>query len=219
MEIWKARNGAAALRYFVAVAEEGSLTLAAAKRLHTAQPSLSRQIRDLEYEVGVQLMSRSVHGIELTAAGRAFLDHARLAITQAEAAGRRRGVPRNRQSDFRHGLPNRTGSGVAAACHQAFFATNWSISILGFRATIRRRLQTTCSAAELDVAFLRREPKPDLEYKTIAKEPLVVILPSDHPLAKAKAIDPHDLTGQTFIGISEIPRVLRSIVNDYLKRA
>src|SRR6202043_1367769 len=74
------------LRYFIAVAEEGSLTLAAEKRLHTAQPSLSRQIRDLEYEVGVQLMSRSVHGIELTAAGKAFLDHARLALTQAEAA-------------------------------------------------------------------------------------------------------------------------------------
>src|SRR6266853_6671832 len=75
------------LRYFVAVAEEGSLTVAAEKRLHTAQPSLSRQIRDLEYEVGVQLMSRSVHGIELTAAGRAFLDHARLALSQVEAAG------------------------------------------------------------------------------------------------------------------------------------
>src|SRR5712672_702462 len=74
------------LRYFIAVAEEGSLTLAAEKRLHTAQPSLSRQIRDLEKEVGVPLISRSVHGIKLTAAGRAFLDHARLALTQAEAA-------------------------------------------------------------------------------------------------------------------------------------
>jgi LysR family transcriptional regulator, hca operon transcriptional activator len=74
------------LRYFIAVAEAGSLTVAAEKKLHTAQPSLSRQIRDLEYEVGVQLMSRSVHGIELTAAGRAFLDHARLALTQTEAA-------------------------------------------------------------------------------------------------------------------------------------
>src|ERR1700730_2906164 len=74
------------LRYFIAVAEEGSLTLAAEKKLHTAQPSLSRQIRALEYEVGVPLMSRSVRGIELTDAGRAFLDHARLALAQAEAA-------------------------------------------------------------------------------------------------------------------------------------
>src|SRR3984957_8838776 len=74
------------LRYFVAVAEAGSFSVAAEKKLHTAQPSLSRQIRDLEYEVGVPLMNRSVHGIELTAAGRAFLDHARLALTQAEAA-------------------------------------------------------------------------------------------------------------------------------------
>ena len=58
------------LRYFVAVAEEGSVTLAAAHRLHTAQPSLSRQLRDLEREVGAQLLIRSVRGIELTAASR-----------------------------------------------------------------------------------------------------------------------------------------------------
>jgi LysR family hca operon transcriptional activator len=58
------------LRYFVAVAEEGSVTLAAERRLHTAQPSLSRQIRDLELEVGAQLMTRSTRGVEVTAAGR-----------------------------------------------------------------------------------------------------------------------------------------------------
>ena len=74
------------LRYFIAVAEAGSLTVAAEKRLHTAQPSLSRQIRDLEYEVGVQLMSRSVHGIEFNSPPGAPLDHALKALTQAEAA-------------------------------------------------------------------------------------------------------------------------------------
>ena len=46
-----------------------------------------------------------------------------------------------------------------------------------------------------------------------------MILPSDHPLADRKTIEPHDLVGETFIGISEIPRVLRSVVNDYLKRS
>src|SRR5260370_18379489 len=73
-------------RDFIAVAQEGTLTLAAEKRLHPAQPSLSRQIRDLEYEVGVELLSRSVHGVKLTAAGKAFLDHARLALAQVDAA-------------------------------------------------------------------------------------------------------------------------------------
>jgi LysR family transcriptional regulator, hca operon transcriptional activator len=74
------------LRYFVAIAEAGSLTVAAARKLHTSQPSLSRQIRDLEGEVGAQLLTRRARGIELTPAGRAFLDHARLMLSQAEAA-------------------------------------------------------------------------------------------------------------------------------------
>src|SRR4029077_18703469 len=59
---------------------------------------------------------------------------------------------------------------------------------------------------------------PDLEYKLVAEEPLVVDLPSDHPLAERKAIDLHDLVGETFIGISRVPRVLRTVINDYLKR-
>src|SRR6266550_2250445 len=99
------------LRYFVAVAEEGSVTLAAERRLHTAQPSLSRQIRDLEMEVGAQLLVRSVRGIELTPAGRAFLDHARLALSQVEAAGEaaRRAT---RQGILRHGLSDRNRDGL-----------------------------------------------------------------------------------------------------------
>src|ERR1700753_2678232 len=74
------------LRYFVAVAEEGSLTHAAERRLHTAQPSLSRQIRDLELEVGVKLLERRPRGIALTPAGRGVLDHARMVLLQVETA-------------------------------------------------------------------------------------------------------------------------------------
>ena len=71
---------------------------------------------------------------------------------------------------------------------------------------------------KLDIAFLRREQKSDLEYKLVAEQPLVVVLPSDHPLATRDAIDPHDLVGETFIGISSMPRVLRAVINDYLTR-
>src|SRR5258708_37869873 len=75
------------LRYFVAVAEEGRLPVAAQKRLNPAQPSMSRQIHDLELELGVQLLNRGPRGIELTPSGRVFLDHARVALLQVEAAG------------------------------------------------------------------------------------------------------------------------------------
>ena len=95
------------LRYFVAVAETGSLTLAAEKRLHTAQPSLSRQIRDLEQEVGVQLLNRSPLGAELTDAGRAFLDHARLSLIQAEAAAEARRQAADTRQVPRHRQPGR----------------------------------------------------------------------------------------------------------------
>src|SRR5437879_13490084 len=73
-------------RYFVAVAEAGSLAVAGEQILHTSQPSLSRQIRDLEEEVGARLLTRRARGIELTPAGRAFLDHARSVLSQVEAA-------------------------------------------------------------------------------------------------------------------------------------
>jgi DNA-binding MarR family transcriptional regulator len=78
-------NGVTTFRYFVAVAEAGSLTVAAARKLQTSQPSLSRQIRDLEDEVGTALLTRRARGIELTPAGRAFLDQAPALLSQAEA--------------------------------------------------------------------------------------------------------------------------------------
>src|ERR1700677_3558542 len=74
------------LRYFVAVTETKNLTLAAKEKLHKSQPSLSRQIRDLEEEVGAQLMTRTARGVELTPSGRAFLDHVRTVLSQVDAA-------------------------------------------------------------------------------------------------------------------------------------
>jgi LysR family transcriptional regulator, hca operon transcriptional activator len=206
------------LRYFIAVAEEGSLTVAAEKRLHTAQPSLSRQIRDLEYEVGVPLLSRSVHGVELTAAGRAFLDHARLALTQAEAAAeaaRRAAQPAKPTFAMGFQIGQEVDWLPRATSILRDELPNIDIRVSSdHSATLADELQRR----KLDIAFLRVQQRPDLEYKLVAREPLVVILPSDHALAARDAIDPHDLVGEKFIGISNVPHVLRTVVSDYLKR-
>src|SRR5215471_7313877 len=74
------------LRYFVAVAEMENVSRAATQKLHVAQPSLSRQIRDLEEEVGVPLFERTARSVRLTDAGRAFLDEARAILKHAEEA-------------------------------------------------------------------------------------------------------------------------------------
>jgi LysR family hca operon transcriptional activator len=207
------------LRYFVAVAEEGSVKVAAEKRLHTAQPSLSRQMRDLEYQVGVPLMTRSVRGIELTEAGRGFLDHARLALAQADAAVEAaRRIAHPAKPVFAMGIL--TGHEVdclpAATRMLQDQLVNIEIRVFsGFSTTLAGDLQR----GRLDVAFLRREPDMDLEYRPVAQERFVVILPSDHPLAAREAIDPRELVGETFIGISRVPRVLRAVVSGYLKRS
>jgi LysR family hca operon transcriptional activator len=206
------------LRYFIAVTEEGSLTIAAKKRLHTAQPSLSRQIRDLEYEVGVPLLTRSVHGVELTAGGRAFLDHARLALTQAEAAAEaaRRAMQPSKQV-FAMGFT--TGQEVDWLPRATGLLRNELASIeIRVSSDHSSTLADELVRGKLDIAFVRAEQLPDLELRPLAKEPLVAILPSDHKLAQRKSVDVRDFVGETYIGISGVPRVLRSLIADYFKR-
>jgi LysR family hca operon transcriptional activator len=208
------------LRYFVAVAETGSLTVAAEKRLHTAQPSLSRQIRDLEYQVGAQLMTRSARGIELTAAGRAFLDHARLALAQVEAAG---------EAARRAARPAKPSFALGFLTGQEMDWLPEALRILrdelpNIEVTVSSQyspdLADALTRGKLDVAFLRPEPDmPDLVFRPVVKEPLVVVLPSDHPLTARDAIDPLDIAGETFISVSKSAPVLRVVIDEYLKRS
>jgi LysR family hca operon transcriptional activator len=208
------------LRYFVAVAEEGSLTVAAERRLHTAQPSLSRQIRDLEYEVGAQLLTRSARGIELTAAGRAFLDHARMALAQTQAAveAARRAAQPAKPSFALGFLTGQEMDWLPDAMHiLKDELPNIDVTV---SSDYSPRLADDLTRGKLDVAFLRPEPQmPDLAYKVVMTEPLVLVLPSDHHLASRKVIAIEDIADETFIGMSKSAPTLQAIIDDYLKRS
>jgi len=207
------------LRYFVAVVEEGSLTTAAERRLHTSQPSLSRQIRDLEYQVGAELLSRSVHGVKLTDAGKAFLDHARLALTQVDAAV---------EAARRAAQPARKTFAIG---FQTGHEMNWLPRVMHVLRDELKNIEVKVSSdyspdlaealvrGRLDLAFLRVEPGHDLGYHVVDREPLIVLMPSDHRLTAKQAIDPHELVGEIFIGGSNKASVLRAVTEDYLRRS
>jgi LysR family transcriptional regulator, hca operon transcriptional activator len=208
------------LRYFVAVAEEKSITVAATRRLRTAQPSLSRQLRELETEVGAQLMTRSARGIELTAAGKVFLDHARLALAQIEAAAsaaRRAAHPEERTLAL----------GFLSGCEPQWLPAATHVlreELPRIEVTISSKhspqLAEGLATGKLDAAFLRPEERyPDLAYKVLIREPLIVVLPSDHRLASRETIGPQDLAGETFIGMADQAPVLHSIIEDYFRRS
>jgi LysR family hca operon transcriptional activator len=82
------------------------------------------------------------------------------------------------------------------------------------------QLASALVKGNVDAAFLRREKGvPELAYRVLVKEPLVVVLPSDHRLAALKAISPGDLVGETFVGVSDTAPVLRVVIDDYLKQS
>jgi LysR family hca operon transcriptional activator len=207
------------LRYFVAVVEEGSLTTAAERRLHTSQPSLSRQIRDLEYQVGAELLSRSVQGVELTAAGKAFLDHARLALMQVDAAVEAaRTAAQPARKTFAIGF--QTG-------HEMHWLPRAMNVLRDELKSIEVKVSSDYSPdlaealvrGRLDLAFLRVEPGYDLEYHVVDREPLIVLMPSDHRLTAKQAIHPREFVGEIFIGGANKASVLRAVTEDYLRRS
>jgi DNA-binding transcriptional LysR family regulator len=189
------------IRYFLAVAEEGNFTRAAA-RIGIGQPPLSQQIRDLEAEVGAALFHRVPHGAELTAAGEAFLGEAKASLASAEKA------------KLAAQRANRGETGKLALGFTASSAFNPVVSatIRRFRAQWREvRLSLTemntlalmerLNRGELDATFMRPslDDPPGVRLKRLDDEPMVVALPANHPLAKYERLPLALLSKEPFI--------------------
>ncbi len=207
------------LRYFIAVAEEGGLLTAAQRRLNTSQPSLSRQIRDLEAEVGVKLLERQARGVALTAAGKVFLDHARLALLQVEAATE--GARRAEQPEkLAFSMGFLAGQEVVWLPHALRIIREEAPGVeIMLSSQSSPELAVALMRGKLDVAFLRPEPQSTgLSFKFLAKEPLIAVLPADHRLTSRKKIRPQDLAREIYVSSARISPVLNSVIQGYARK-
>ncbi|MBP8071189.1 MAG: DNA-binding transcriptional regulator HcaR [Acinetobacter sp.] len=187
------------LRYFITVAEELNFSKAAL-RLYTAQPSLSQQIKDLEDDVGVRLLNRTKRKVELTEEGAVFLEQARLTLAQADkAVAMARQVSQAKQQLLRIGFVPVAEMKIFPYVLPNLRVQNpdLKIDLLSLNNVDQIR---GIKKGELDISFTRDNFQSDeIESKFVLREPLIFILPKEHPLAKYERIPVQALDGIDFI--------------------
>ncbi|MFC9678849.1 LysR family transcriptional regulator [Streptomyces sp. NPDC056948] len=199
------------LRYFVAVAEDMHFTRAA-ERLYVSQPALSKQVRALERQLGVELFRRDRHGVALTGAGTALLPHARrvladwaegaAAVESARAAQRSTLVVGMSTSPVRGGLLPAIRSRFTVANPEAVVRlrqVNWEDPTAGL----------ADGAADVAFVWLPLPGQDRFAWTVVAEEPLLVALPETHPLAGRTEIDFADLLDEPFLALPESTGPLR----------
>ncbi len=201
------------LRYFVAVAEELHFGRAAS-RLHVSQSPLSQQIIQLERELGVELFERTKRRVELTAAGEVYLEEARKVLAsneRAEEAARR--ASRGEAGRLVLGFAGSAAYGVLPRLLKASRKRlpNLGVELRG--EMLSSELVRALGEDEIQVAILLRTTteSPELSVTVVRREPFVVALPADHPLARRRLVDPRDLARQRFV---VFPRRRGAVLHD-----
>jgi len=199
------------LRYFVAVAEEGSFSRAAA-RVRVAQPSLSQQIRKLEAEVGQPLFDRLPRSVVLTEAGHCLIDYARKILSSIDDA--RRCVCE---------LKGEIGGKLAVGAIPTIapyvlpklvgkFQEHYPAVTLEIIEDVTDGITRRIEAGELDVALASTcQPSPTLRRESLGNEPLLALVPEGHPLAKKTQVEMDDLKSQRFLLLHEMHCLSRQV--------
>lgn len=190
------------LRYFAAVAGEGSVSEAARVRLNTSQPSLSRQLRDLENELGVALFERRVRGVELTRAGRLFLTQVRQILKQVDdAVAAVRSAPLRVRIGMISGLEIDILPEFTRLARQ--FAGEVEFTVVSAPSNV---LVQELRDGNIDLAFARPSAGDvDLHFEPVGQHHITAFLPVTHPLAAHPAVSFADLAGHTYIAVN--PRI------------
>ncbi|MFE4256836.1 LysR substrate-binding domain-containing protein [Streptomyces sp. NPDC056910] len=192
------------LRYFVAVAEEEHVGRAA-DRLHISQSPLSRQIAQLEKNLGLTLFERSQQRLRLTSDGRVFLTEATALLRHAdrlENLGRRLG--RGEEGGLCVGyVGDAMHTGILPQALRALHDERPGIHVALYDLTAAQQFEGLRQRS-LDIALVPEAPPeadPDLRSALLLEDPLLLAMPSSHPLAGRAQILPEDLDGQPWIAI------------------
>jgi len=192
------------LRYFVAVAGEENVSRAALK-LHVSQPGISRQIRDLEDEIGFQLFERSAKAVRLTAAGKVFFDEARAVLQRAdEAVEKARAVSGGMSGEINVGYaPSLTVQILPAALRK--FQGRFPNVRVALHDLSTEEMLAQLGEKKLDVALTVRPPAKQLRglhFVELARYAMCVAVAPKHPLAKLKSVSLGQISREPLIAYS-----------------
>jgi DNA-binding transcriptional LysR family regulator len=189
------------LRYFVAVGEDQHYGRAS-RRLGVAQPALSRQIQDLEKEIGFKLFDRMPRGVRLSAAGELFMADARRILQEVgEATASAARVARGQSGTLRIGFAeNASWHGIAPDSFRRFRQQQADVDLQLQPAASLEQLDAIRSG-RLDAGFVNFMPKADadLDQLTVGRQQVELALPKRHPLTRLKKLRLRDLTDAPFI--------------------
>ena len=196
------------LRYFVAVAEELNFTRAA-ERLRLAQPSLTRQIHNLEEELGVRLLDRTRNQVSLTEEGKGFLvDARRLVALSLESVSAVQRFSRGESSQLNLGYLFRFNFDLLPATLTTFYQSLPEIAVNLFDMSPADQLRAL-ESRKIDLGFVglrpddTRKSSTSLAWECVARHSIVVVLPASHPLARKSRIKIEDLKTLFFVAMSE----------------
>src|SRR5437899_5288820 len=191
------------LRYFVAVAEALNFTKASA-RLRVAQPALSRQMTDLEDELGVDLMKRSPRGVTLTAEGKLFLDEVRELLRRAgESVEKVRALARGEYGELHVGYAPSPTVEILPPALAAFQKTVPRVKVL-LHDLSSDELIAGLRNATLELAIMVEpfaEQTAGIEFEVLRTYPLCVAMTATHPFARMKSIPLEKLAAEPLIGL------------------
>ncbi|MDR3413664.1 MAG: LysR family transcriptional regulator [Formivibrio sp.] len=188
------------LKYFIAVAEERNISHAAA-RLNISQPPLTRHIQSLEEELGVQLLTRTNWGVELTKAGESLLNHARNIKTHIELATeqvRRAGSGQEGRIDI--GIFGSAMLNIIPLILNDFVETHPDVKVVLHSAPRGQQIEALHQGRIL-IAFDRYLPEStELQIELVGREPILVALNQRNHLSTQQTIDIEDLRNEPLIG-------------------